>query len=57
LIVVPLGFRLGAVALRGLVALARTLFEAAGGLPGGPWTAAAALGVVVLAVVLLRRRR
>jgi curved DNA-binding protein CbpA len=56
LIVVPLGFRLGPVVVRGLVALARTLFEAARGLPGGLWTAAAALGVAVLAVVGLKRR-
>jgi DnaJ domain len=57
LVVIPLGFRLGGVAIRGLVALGRTLVEAAGGLPGGGLTAVAALGLTVLVVVWVRRRR
>jgi curved DNA-binding protein CbpA len=57
LMVIPLGFRLGGAAIRGLVALGRALFEAANGLPGGGLTALAALGLTVLVVVWLRRRR
>jgi hypothetical protein len=57
MVAIPLAFRLGGVVLRGLVAFGRTVFEAAGALPGGGLTAVAALGVTVLVVVWVRRRR
>jgi curved DNA-binding protein CbpA len=57
LLVVPLAFRAGAVVLRGLVALARGLFEASASVPGGRPTAVAVLALTILAVTLRRRRR
>ena len=54
---IPLAIRLGGVAVRGLAFLTRAAFEAASGLPGGVPAVAAALGLLVLAVVWVKRRR
>jgi curved DNA-binding protein CbpA len=57
LLVVPLVFRLGGAALRGVVGLARDLFEATASVPGGRLAVVTGLALTVLVVVLLRRRR
>ena len=55
LVAVPLILRTGGVVIRGLVVLARDLFEATALVPGGRPAAVAVLALVILGGALLRR--
>ena len=57
IVLVPLVVRLGAVVIRAVASLARTLFAAAASIPGGRPAAVTLLALVILAGVWLRRRR
>jgi hypothetical protein len=57
LLIIPLVFRIGGVAIRGLAILARDLFEATASMPGGRPAAVTIVALTILTVTLLRRRR